>query len=324
MPSQFSSRSTYTGTRSLPYATYAGRGQAPRRRSQTTRQSEAPRMQWSKGRILLAVIVFLFISAHMSWTKHVAAEKAASQAAHAKLVADHTTLLTQQINGLIASSPQLSLSIATVSSQQDLRTYGESTTFDGASTGKLLTAADYLHRVDQGRASLNQSIGGQSARSLLQAMLVDSDDNAWETLNDYLTHREMLDYASDIGFTNYDPATNTFTARDVAVLLQKLYNGNLLSATSRGVMLGYLSQANYRSYIVPAVAKNNQVYHKVGINNDAVNDAAIITSGKDWLVLVVFSDGHDTYNWLQRAHLMQSITRDTQAAYLSPAVTQGS
>ena len=51
-----------------------------------------------------------------------------------------------------------------------------------ASTVKVAVAALYLAQVDHGRRSLDDTINGQSARSLMARMLIHSDNRATDML----------------------------------------------------------------------------------------------------------------------------------------------
>jgi beta-lactamase class A len=270
----------------------------------------------SKHGLALAIAVFMLFAGYMSWSKHVAAQTAthrqAQIAAQQKADGFHA-----QVNQLIAANPQDNLSVVTYSDVDGLRTYGPTSAMDGASTGKLLTAVTYLHQVEQGQASLQTVRDGYSAARWLKVMLVNSDDTAWSELNNaYMSHDELAAYAQDIGFGQYDPGVNTFTAADVARLLQKVYSGNIVSPAHRSLLLGYLAQANYRNYIVAAVPAGDQVYHKAGINGDTLNDAAIIKNGEKYVVLVIFTNGNGNYDLDHRGQLMQAVTRRAIAAYL--------
>lgn len=269
--------------------------------------------------ICLVILVLITLGGNELRARHVSAQKAAAQQAQVEATADaqrKASLFSSQLNALLTANPADTIGAVTASSNSSLQTYGTTTPFDAASDGKLLTAADYLHHVELGTATLQQDINGQTAGYWLKIMLVNSDDTAWAELNGYLTHPDLQAYGNTIGFTDYDPTVNTFPPIDAARLLQKLYTGQLLNAANRSLMLGYLEQANYRQYIVPAVPKGDNVYHKIGLDVDEVNDAAIITSGQKYLVLVIFTNGNGTYNWPARAQLMQAITKDAIAAYL--------
>ena len=295
---------------------YSNQG-APKRRSGPP---EPQRQGHHKLALFLVTLILVFVGAHVLWSKHVSAEVAASHQQQLQIAAENTrkaATFAQEVNELIAANPAITFSVATITATDGLQQYGVTTTaFDGASTGKLLTAADYLHHVETGSATLRQQIEGDTAEDLLDKMVVNSDDTAWADLNDYLGNDDLSNYAATINFTNYDPDANTFTAGDVAQLLHKLYSKQLLNPADTSLLLGYLKQANYRTYIVPAVPSSDTVYHKVGLDVDNVHDAAIITNGNQSIVLVIFTDGNGTYDWENRATLMQTITADALTAYL--------
>jgi beta-lactamase class A len=292
-------------------------GQQPVSR-QNVRRQQRSRFK-TRAYLLVSILLVLGFAGHVLWAKHVSAETVAAHEAQVAASAEgrrKVANFASQVNQFIATNPSDTISVATATNTDGLQTYGDTTVFDGASTGKLLTAADYLHHVEKGTASLNQNIDGQTASYWLKIMIINSDDTAWSELNGYLTHPDLLAYANSIGYNNYDPTTNTFTASDTALLLQKLYNGSLLDSSDRGLLLKYLGEANYRQYIVAAVPASYNVYHKIGLDDDTVNDGAIITKGQKYLVLVIFTNGNGSYDWPARAQLMQSITKDAIAAYL--------
>lgn len=267
----------------------------------------------------LMVLVILGFAGHVAWTKHVAAEDLAAQqtAAQAAAVAKQKTAdFDSQVNQLIAANPLDTISVAVAGDNVALHTLGSPATFDGASTGKLLTAADLLTHVEHGTASLTQQIDGQTADDWLAKMIINSDNNAWVELNDFLTHPDLAAYASSVGFNNYDPGTNTFTSTDMAVLLQKLYSGKLLTPAGRDLLLGYMSRANYRQYIVAAVPSGYTVYHKIGFDDDTLNDTAIIIHNGHYLALAIYSNGNGSYDQANRTDLMHAITKDAIGAFL--------
>lgn len=239
-----------------------------------------------------------------------AAQKAAALAAATKA----TSTFAGQVNAIIAANPAITFSVSTVTPLSSMQHYGSSDLFLAASTGKLITATDYLHHVETGQASLTQDIEGVSAEDLLQAMIVNSDDNAWVELNDYLTYPDLQSYGNSLGLTDYQAYPNKLTSNDIATVLNHLYNTNLLNAADRSLLLGYLQQANYRQYIVPAVPGDDTIYHKVGVYLGDVHDATIIAHGNQWLILVIFTNGSNDVG--SPAPIMQTIAKDAIADFL--------
>jgi beta-lactamase class A len=231
--------------------------------------------------------------------------------------AAQSTQLDTQINQLIATNDGVDISVSIIDPQTGVhKHYGETAGYQAASTAKLLTATYYLHEVEQGQLGLNQTINGQHVQSLLQAMIVQSDDNAWADLNDTLGHSELATYAASLGITDYNVSNNVLSSDDIARILQKLQSGALLNSAHTALLRSYMQQANYRSFIVAAAPSGYTVYHKAGETDDEVHDAAIITHGSESLILVIFTNGHGTYDWDARTQLIQTITTDALHVYL--------
>jgi beta-lactamase class A len=272
-----------------------------------------------RARLVLISFVVVVFGAHAGWNKHVSAQAAAAVQAHQTQRVEATAkavIFKSQVAELQAANPLITISVAVGSDTLGIESLGDPGAYSAASVGKLITAASYLHLVDTNKTSLNQRIAGKTTRYWLNLMLVQSDDDAWQNLNSYVTHAGLSNYATSIGLTDYDADTDNFPAVDAAILLQKLQTGSLLSSSSQQLMLGWLAVANYRSYIIPAVQAGSTVYHKVGFDGDNLHDTAIIQKGSQRFVLVIFTNGHGNYDWDARARLMQTITRDAQTAYL--------
>jgi len=238
------------------------------------------------------------------WTHRTHAKVSAAAAHQAAPVANPAQFATK-VNALIAADPSVDISVSLIPMQTGTEVhYGVNADFQAASTAKLLTAAAYLHGVEQGTYSLDQTIDGQSAQDLLNTMIVNSDDNAWESLNTAITHDTLASYADSLGITDYSVTDNILGSDDIALLLQKLQAGQLLNA------------ANYRDFIVAGVPSDVTVYHKAGETDDEVHDAAILTKGDTSVILVVYTNGHGTYDWNARTQLIQSIAAEAAKDYL--------
>lgn len=267
----------------------------------------------------LVLLAFLALAGHAIGAKHVSAEHLAAEkatASAAKIAKQKETTFDTQVASLMATDPDDTISVVTTSNVSGVHTLGNTDVFDGASTGKLLTAADYLTHVQNGTASLDHLIDGETAQNWMQKMIVDSDNDAWAELNDYLTHPDLSKYAASVGFVDYDPTVNTFTSTDIASLMQKLYVGSLLKPAERTLLLGYMKQANYRQYIVSAVPSAYTVYHKIGFDDDELNDVAIITKGDKYLVLAIYTNGNGRYDQDFRTTMMHQITQDALTAFM--------
>jgi beta-lactamase class A len=258
--------------------------------------------------LVLIVIALVVIGIHMSLDhKNNPISGPSSQAIAA---------MSNSINGVINANSNIDFDVSLI----DLNTgkqesYGQDQPMTAASVGKLITAGDFLNEVEKGSQSLTETVGGYSAEYELQQMIVVSDDTAWANLNNLLTYPQLQTYASTIGINDYNSVNNTFTAQDTAHLLELLYNNKLLNASDTQLLMGYLKQANYRQYVVPAIPAEDTIYHKIGLYTDNVNDATIITHGNQAFVLVIFTNGNGAYNWPARAQMMQQIAKAALLCY---------
>jgi beta-lactamase class A len=225
----------------------------------------------------------------------------------------------QTINGIISQNSGIQMSVNLINlNDNQAEHYGTNQTFQAASTAKILTAAYFLHEVENGQQSLSETINGSSAEYELQQMIVVSDDNAWAALDNTLGYNNLQNYAdSTLGINDYEAYNNSLSSKDIALALQKLWNGSLVNSSDRNLILSYMKEANYREYIVPAIPSEDTIYHKIGLYQDYVNDAAIVTNGNQAFVIVIFTNGNGTYNWPARASLMQQITKAALKAYFN-------
>jgi len=277
------------------------------------------------GVCLILVIISLF--AIKGWNSYFAATSTAnsdssSNAAETETQASKYTVNNtalddiQEIINKYGNTIDISVSVTDLQTGKSYH-YGDSSSFTAASVGKLVTVATFLHEVDNGSAALDQSVGGTTAKEEIRAMLVDSDNTAWHNMEMAVTLDAQQAYAQTIGLTAYNAADNTMSSDDVAKLLTKLAEGKLFADQYTQLMLGYMQQANYRGYIVAAIPDGVTVYHKVGLLDDRVHDAAIIKKGDRSYALVIFSKTAGAYNFSKAAPLFSSITEDTLQAFFS-------
>jgi len=219
-----------------------------------------------------------------------------------------TTAVDQVINA--NSGIDFEVSSLDITNGNNQISFGDTNPMTAASVSKIITATDFLNQVQNGAQSMSEVLeDGNTVSYDLQQMIVVSDDDSWDALNDVLTYPQLQRYSVSIGVTSEDWPTNTLTASDTANLLAKLYEGKLLNRTYTNLVLGYMKQANYRQYMVPAIPSYDTIYHKIGLYDDDVNDAAIITNGKQTVSLVVFTNGNGDYDWPNRAIMIQQITK---------------
>jgi beta-lactamase class A len=201
------------------------------------------------------------------------------------------------VDKIIAAHPDQNIAVSSIDlSDNSLTALGDSGTYTGASTAKLITAIAILHQTELGTITLSDDLNGVTVRTLLQNMIVNSDNDAWLTLNTYLTHETLGNYMTTLGWKDYDPDVNTFIPADMARLMQKFYEGKLINDSHKQFLLGLMQQANKQDYIVDSVqtaGSGYTVYHKAGWLDGLMHDVAIINDGKKTIVLTIYTYSDD-------------------------------
>ncbi|WP_240325489.1 serine hydrolase [Sphingomonas mesophila] len=169
------------------------------------------------------------------------------------------------------------------------------TAFPMASTMKIAVAANYLAQVEFGRRSLDDRIGGRSARALMEAMMIKSDNVATDLLlanlggpaklQQWLRERHVSGMRVDRTIAQLLAAKrdlwdvrDSATPRAMVELLRRIDKGELLRPSSRAYLLDLMARCktgrNRMRALLPASA---QVQHKTGTLNNYTSDVGFIT-----------------------------------------------
>ena len=221
--------------------------------------------------------------------------------------------LEQQLQSMVGNANS-DIGIAAL----DLRT-GETVSIRGdvpfpmASTVKVAVAALYLSQVDHGRRSLDDTINGQSARSLMARMLIHSDNRATDMLlKDLGGPRPLHDWLQQNGITGLRvdrtiaqllsdkrdlwDRRDSSTPQAMVDLLRRIYRAELIKPQSRNYLLDLMAQCetgkNRMKALLPA---GTPVEHKTGTLNSLTDDVGFITlpDGRRIAVAVFACGGTD-------------------------------
>ncbi|KRE69035.1 serine hydrolase [Arthrobacter sp. Soil762] len=195
----------------------------------------------------------------------------------------------------------------------DVHQYGVEEPFEAASTAKILTAAAYYHLVEEGSASLDDPLGAFTSEFQIQAMVQDSNNESWSLLMAAVGLSELSEYAASIDVT-YDSEVNTLSTAEMAHILAELFEGRLLDQEHTEQLLSYMQDTNYENLIPAAVPDGITVFHKYGLLDDELADAAILSMSSGSYVLVVFTKGADLSDIPERTVVIQEITKAVTAA----------
>ncbi|CAA9502720.1 MAG: hypothetical protein AVDCRST_MAG44-870 [uncultured Sphingomonas sp.] len=167
--------------------------------------------------------------------------------------------------------------------------------FPMASTMKVAVAALYLAQVDHGRRSLDDTISGVSARTLMDRMMINSDNRATDILLHDLGGPRALDqWLKERGVTGLRVDRNiarlladkrnlwedkdTSTPNAMVTLLQKIYKAELIKPQSRNYLLDVMARCKTGKNRIRALLPfGTPVEHKTGTLNGYTSDVGFIT-----------------------------------------------
>ena len=204
------------------------------------------------------------------------------------------TSLEAQLSSMVANkSGDVGIAALDLNTGETVSIKGN-TPFPMASTVKVAIAALYLAQVDNGRRSLDDTINGQSARSLMARMLIHSDNRATDILlKDLGGPTAVHDWLRDNGVTGLrvdrtiaellHSRRDLWDRRDSATpvamvdLLKRIYKGELIKPDSRNYLLDLMSQCQTGKNRMKALLPGVPIEHKTGTLDGLTDDVGFIS-----------------------------------------------
>lgn len=219
-----------------------------------------------------------------------------------------TEELDDAIQQILAANGDFRIGVALGDVQRgEVRLYGDGSAYLAASTAKVLTAVAYYRLVETGDLELDEPLGNYTAAFQLEAMINSSSDDSWLLLMDAIGFPRLIEYAASIGI-NYDPTRNLLTPMEMAILLMRLYSGDLINTEHTAQLLGYMQQTNNEELIPAAVPAGVTVHHKYGIVDQYMHDVAILASGGSAYSLAIYTE--NPFGKQGRIDVIQQLTRE--------------
>jgi beta-lactamase class A len=195
------------------------------------------------------------------------------------------------------------------------------TPFPMASTVKIAVAANYLAQVEHGRRSLDDTIGGRSARSLMEAMMIHSNNQATDMLirnlggpdmvQAWLTQQGIHGLRIDRNIAQLLAARrdlwdvrDSSTPRAMVHLLRRIDNGSLLRPESRSYLLDLMARcATGKNRLRAMLPAGTLVQHKTGTLSNYTSDVGFLTlpDGRRLAVAMFARQGTDRPGMIARA-----------------------
>lgn len=207
----------------------------------------------------------------------------------------HLQSLERQLSLLESANPgNVGIAALDLSSGDYVSIHGDDP-FPMASTVKVAIAAEYLVQVEHGRRSLDTLIQGRSARSLLEAMMIHSNNVATDiVLRDlggptriqaWLADNQLTGLRMDRTIAQLLAARrdlrdrrDSSTPRAMVTLLQRIDSGKLLGPASRNYLLSLMARcATGKNRIRALLPFGTPVEHKTGTLDGLTTDVGFIT-----------------------------------------------
>jgi beta-lactamase class A len=202
--------------------------------------------------------------------------------------------LEQQLSSMVANrSADIGIAALDLNTGETVSIKGN-TPFPMASTVKVAIAALYLAQVDHGRRSLDDTINGQSARSLMARMLIHSDNRATDILlKDLGGPSAVHDWLKDNGVSGLrvdrtiaqllSAKRDLWDRRDSSTpvamvdLLKRIYKAELIKPESRDYLLDLMAQCQTGKNRMRALLPGVPVEHKTGTLDGLTDDVGFIS-----------------------------------------------
>ena len=222
------------------------------------------------------------------------------------------TSLEQQLSDLVSTkSADVGIAALDLNTGETVSIKGN-TPFPMASTVKVAIAALYLAQVDHGRRSLDDTINGMSARSLMARMLIHSDNRATDILladlggpsavHDWLAANGMTGLRvdrtiADLLHSKRDLWDRRDSSTPVAMvdLLRRIYKAELIKPQSRDYLLDLMAQCETGKNRMKALLPGVPVEHKTGTLDGLTDDVGFISlpDGRRVAVAIFTRGGRD-------------------------------
>lgn len=206
----------------------------------------------------------------------------------------HLQTLEQQLASLLASrSGDVGVAALDLATGETVAINGDKA-YPMASTMKVAVAAAYLDQVESGRRSMDTRIGGQTARALIEAMMIHSNNNATDALianlggpralQDWLEHNQIRGVRIDRNIARLlADKRDLWDLRDSASpiamvqMLRSLDKGNILTPANRAYLLDVMARCATGKNRIRGMLAGVPIAHKTGTLNNYTSDVGFLT-----------------------------------------------
>lgn len=126
-------------------------------------------------------------------------------------------------------------------------------------------------------------------RELAQLMMEKSDNtSSYVIASKIVGLQKVQDLVNSWGLTQTNMDENTTSNHDMALLMQKMYKGEIANQELTNEMIGFMDDSDFEERLPKLLPENINVYHKIGNEVNIIHDVGIIDSpGKPYYLGVM-------------------------------------
>ncbi len=126
-----------------------------------------------------------------------------------------------------------------------------------------------------------------SYRELIKHMGKESDRTAYKVMKDVIGEEKLRNFLNEIGATNTDINTGFTTPGDIGIILQKIWNRELMNEENTIELLGFLTDTIYEDWITAGVPDGIKVAHKFGTDSGILADGGIVFAHNPYILVIM-------------------------------------
>ncbi|MDP1721807.1 MAG: serine hydrolase [Candidatus Gottesmanbacteria bacterium] len=188
----------------------------------------------------------------------------------------------------------------------------ETVIFTAASVNKVPIIAALYYRAGKGEIDLDERVTVQavdiqdfgtgsirydppgsvySLKTLAKLAIEQSDNTAAYVLGNYTVGLDKVQtLINEWGLTQTDMVNNKTSNRDISLLFEKIYKGEITNPASTQELLAFFKDTDFEDRLPALLPKTVSVYHKIGSEIAIMHDAGIITDGTLAYYIGVFTN----------------------------------
>jgi len=216
------------------------------------------------------------------------------------------------IDALDESIPEYSILIEDFLSSFQLK-MGNSSLYTGASIHKLAILTAVYNAVEKGELTLDQKIlfkeesrqdygtgvlryqkSGKeyTVKELLTYMMKKSDNTAaYIFAHDVLNMRDIQTVINNHGLTETSMTDNMTSNKDMALLMRKLFTGQLFNAALTRDAIDLLHSSDFEDRLPALLPNTARVYHKIGTTIAGLHDIGVVVTPNSMYYIGIFTRG---------------------------------